>query len=446
MQGRLFYVKDILKIAIPIIYGNIGFIMIGVGDVIVAGRHSTDTLAAISIATAITNCIMILGIGILCTISAILSNYRGEKKNIKKYFYPSLKFAFVLSSVICVIILGFIPLIDKIGFAPHLVPMVKDYFFITAFATFGGYIHCMSKEYLQAFEIVIFPNILTILCIFLNVGLNILFAFGYGFIPEMGAKGLALASLITRYFMGLVLLLYCIKKLNLSDSKDTAHKIEWHANLGYYKDLLKVGLPSSFATVIEFAGFNIIAIVMGRISGIYAAAHNLLCTLTSVAFMIPLAISNAVAVKVGYANGAKYYKSLKSYAYTALTISACVMVCSAVFLGCFPEFVTKLFTNDAELIKVCVPIVYVLCCFQVFDGLQVTFSGIFKGLKYTKIVMISNIISYWLIAFPVGCLFGLYFKLNLIGFWYALGLSSVLLCAIMFGFMLKKFKKMEIIS
>ena len=49
------YIKDLLQIAGPIIMGNLGFILIGVGDVIVAGRHSTDTLAAISLATAIIN-------------------------------------------------------------------------------------------------------------------------------------------------------------------------------------------------------------------------------------------------------------------------------------------------------------------------------------------------------------------------------------------------------
>lgn len=433
MQSRLFYARDILKIAIPIIYGNIGFIMIGVGDVIVAGRHSTETLAAISIATAITNCIMIFGIGILCTISAILSNYRGEGKTVENYFYPSLKFASLLSLIVCIIIIAFIPVIDNLGFEQKLVPLVKDYFFITAFATFGGYIHCMAKEFLQAFEIVVFPNLLTILCIFLNVGLNVIFAFGFGIIPEMGVKGLAIASLITRYFMGLVLLLYCYKKLNIQIGKVK----------GYYKDLVHVGLPSSLATVVEFAGFNIIAIVMGRISGIYAAAHNIICTLTSVAFMIPLAISNAVAVKVGFSNGAKYFNSLKNYAYTGLIMSAGVMSVSAIFLGFFPRFFVKLFTTDIELVKICVPIVYVLCFFQIFDGLQVTLSGIFKGLKQTSIVMISNIVSYWIIAFPLGCLIGLHFKLNLLGFWIALAISSILLCTMMSAILKKKFSRLN---
>ena len=52
LKNKLFYIKDLLHIALPIILGNLGFILIGVGDVIVAGRHSTDTLAAISLVLA----------------------------------------------------------------------------------------------------------------------------------------------------------------------------------------------------------------------------------------------------------------------------------------------------------------------------------------------------------------------------------------------------------
>lgn len=426
------YAKDLLSIAAPIMMGNLGFILIGVGDVIVAGRHSTDTLAAISLATAITNCIMMFGVGILVSISAILSNYRGEGKDIKKYFYPSLRFGMFLALITCSVVLLCLPFIDKIGFDSKLVPLVKDYFLITAFATFGGYLHCATKEYLQAFEIVIFPNLVTIFCVFLNVALNIIFVFGYGNIPEMGAAGLAWASLITRYFMGIVLFVYCLVKFRFGDCRD----------FNYFRDMIKVGLPASLAIMVEFTGFNIITVVMGRVAGIYAAAHNLLCTFTTVAFMIPLAVSNASAVKVGYSNGAKAYNDLKKYAGAGIKISLGVMACSAIILGIFPEFLISLFTKDSELIKVCVPIVYVLCFFQIFDGLQVALAGIFKGIKNTKIVMFSNIIGYWVIAFPLGCVLAFHYNMKLLGFWISLAVSSVVLCSIM-GFNLKrKFRKM----
>lgn len=428
------YIKDLLSIAFPIILGNLGFIMIGVGDVIVAGRHSTETLAAISLATAIINCITIIGIGILGSISPILSNYRGADKEPEKYFFPSLKFAACISTIISIVILLFIPFIDLFGFEQNLNPLIRDYFFITAFSTFGAYLHYTTKEFLQAHEIVLFPNLLTIFSIFVNLGLNIVLAFGYGFIPEMGAAGLALASLITRYFMGIVLLVYCCKKI----------EVKYHKDKNYYIDMLKVGTPSALAIMIEFVAFNSITVIMGRVSGVYAAAQNIVCTLTSVAFMIPLAIGNAAGVKVGFSNGAKDYKALKKYSYTALMMSIIFMACSAIIVASAPGIITSWFTTDAVLINVCIPIIYTLCFFQVFDGIQATLAGIFRGLKHTEVIMKGNFIAFWLIAIPLGCFLALKCKLNLIGFWYALIVSTVVLCTIVYINLLKRFKEMEV--
>ena len=433
MLVRNFYIKDILNIALPIMLGNLGFILIGVGDVIVAGRHSTETLASVSIANAIINCIVMIGIGIISSLSAILSNYRGAGKDAEKYFYPALKFTTIASIIISFAVMAFIPIIDKLGFEPHLAQLVKDYFWIISFSIFGAYLHCMSKEYLQAFEIVVFPNVLTVICIFVNLILNIIFVFGYGPIPEMGTKGLALSTLITRYLMGGIIFWYCFYKTNIQHYKDKE----------FYKDLLKVGTPSSLAVVIEFIGFNATTVILGRISGIYAAAQNIVCTLTTVSFMIPFAISNATAVKVGFANGAKYYKSLKTYAFTGITMAVAFMACSAIVVGTFPKFLVSLFTKDQELINVCIPIVFALCFFQVFDGLQVALAGIFRGLKQTGIVMISNFIGYWLVSIPLGCLLAFKYNMDLLGFWYGLVCAAVVLCSIMFTTMLIKFKKMN---
>ena len=288
--------------------------------------------------------------------------------------------------------------------------------------------------FLQSFEIVLFPNLLTVFCIFLNLFLNVIFAFGFGFIPELGAKGLAIASLLIRYFMGIVLFIYCYKKVKIKNHNDT----------NYYKDLLKVGIPSSLAIMIEFVAFNSITVIMGRVSGIYAAAQNIVCTITSIAFMVPLAIGNAAGVKVGFSNGAKQFKKLKKYSYTALALSSIFMATSAIFVAIAPGFITSLFTNDMDLINVCVPIIYTLCFFQVFDGLQATFAGIFRGLKHTEVIMVGNFVAFWLIAVPLGCILALHFNLKLMGFWYALIVAAIILCIIMYSNLLFQFKKMNV--
>ena len=208
-----YYVKELLTIAAPIIMGNLGFILIGIGDVVVAGRHSTDTFAAISIATAIINCILTFGIGLIASISPLLSNYRGEKKPIKRYFYPSIRFSMILAVINCILILAAIPVIPHMGFEQKLVPDIQNYMFITAFSTFGAYLHACLKEFLQAFEIVMFPNLVTIFCVFLNIALNVIFVFGFGPIPSLGVIGLAIASFLVRYFMGIALLIYCFMNM-----------------------------------------------------------------------------------------------------------------------------------------------------------------------------------------------------------------------------------------
>ena len=427
------YVKELVNISLPIIMGNLGFILIGVGDVLVAGRHSTDTLAAVSIATAILNCIMTFGIGILSGISPILSNYRGENQNAKRYFFSSVRFAIILSFIISFVMLGCIPLVDKLGFEAKLVPLIKDYMLITVFSTFGAYIHAAIKEYLQAFEIVFVPNLVTVFCVFLNVFLNIILVFGWGPIPSLGVAGLAIASLIVRYVMGLSLYFYALYKM---------HPRNYHKT-GFYKTLIQVGLPISCAILVEFVAFNIIVIFLGKVSGVYAAAQNIICTLTTVSFMVPLAIANAIAVKTGYANGAKNTVDFKRYSFIGMAMATGFMAISAVVVTLFPSTLIGFFTKDAELIKITVPVVIFLGIFQIFDGLQISLAGIFKGLKNTKIVMISNFTAYWLISIPLGYTLAFKYNLTILGFWISLIVSAIVLCIIMLTYFRHCLRKME---
>ncbi len=427
------YVKELLNIALPIIMGNLGFILIGAGDVLIAGRHSTDTLASISIATAITNCIMTFGIGLIASVSPILSNIRGERKSAKKYFFPTIRFSMILAIIVMIFTLGFIPVIDYMHFEEKLVPDIKMYMFITAFSTFGAYLHAALKEYLQAFEIVFFPNLITVICVFLNVILNLIFVFGFGPIPSLGAVGLAIASFTVRYFMGFALLFYCLGLIKCRNYHDKS----------YYKNLLTVGLPISLAIMVEFIAFNSVAIFMGRVSGIYAAAQNLVCTLTTVSFMVPLAISNAIAVKVGFSNGARNFKDLKAYATIGTLMCVGFMMCSAVVFCTYPQVLVGLFTKDYNLVRICVPVLYILSFFQIFDGLQVALSGIYKGIKKTKIVLVANFVGYWLIAIPFGYHLAFDRGYNIIGFWYGLAFAAIILCTLMLIMLIRYFKKFK---
>ena len=199
----------------------------------------------------------------------------------------------------------------------------------------------------------------------------------------------------------------------------------------YYRSMLKIGMPISLAVLVEFVAFNSIAILMGRVSGLYAAAQNLVCTLTTISFMVPFAISNAIAVKVGFANGSDNYEDLKKYSFFGTMLSVSFMVCSAIVFSSFAPRLVRIFTSDVSLVKIAVPIMYILSVFQIFDGLQISLAGVCKGIKQTNVVLFANFVAYWYVSIPLGCFLSFHLGFMLKGFWLGLVSAACLLCAIM---------------
>lgn len=428
------YLKNLLVLAAPMIIGNLGQMLIGAVDVFVASKHSIDTLSAISIANAIAFCIYIVGIGVMSAISIVLSNYRGNRKPTKKYLFSVVNFSLLLSLIFFIITLLLIPLIPKMGFEEHLIKNITDYIFISAFSIFGMYVYQSLKEFLQAHEIVNFPNLLLIAALIFNLILNFILVFGLLGFPALGVIGLAIATLITRTLMGIILFLFCLKLIDFKKSFDKT----------IINQFIKVGYPIGFALLLEFLGFNIITILVGRDSGLFASVHNIICTIGSIAYMIPLSISNALAVKIGYFNGAKLFKQIKEYSIVGISASVLFMGCCTILFLTFPSQIFGIFTTDENVLAVGIPVLIIAAYFEMFDGLQTSLSGVLKGLKMTKTVSACIISGYWLCGLPLGFILAYKFNMQLKGFWLGLAFSFLAISIIQSIMILIKFKKIKL--
>lgn len=435
MQLYYRYLKDLLVLAFPMIIGNLGQILIGAVDVFVASRHSLDTLAAISIANAIAFCIYIVGIGLMAAISIVLSNYRGDRKPTKKYLFSIVNFSLLLSVIFWVITVSTLPLIPVMGFETHLVPMIKDYIWISSFSIFGMYVYQSLKEFLQAHEIVNFPNILLIAALVVNLILNFVLVFGFMGIPALGVIGLAIATLIVRTLMGLILFIFCLRLIDFRKRFDVI----------LIKQLVKVGYPIGFALLLEFLGFNIITILVGRESGLFASVHTIVSTVGSICYMIPLSLSNALAIKVGFFNGARIYDQIKKYSIAGVVISVAFMGLCTIMLLSFPQQIFAVFTNNADVLAVGVPVLIIAACFEMFDGLQTSLSGVLKGLKMTKTVSACIISGYWVFGLPFGFWLAYGLNLQLKGFWLGLACSFLAIGIIEAVIIVFKFKRLRLL-
>ncbi len=408
------YIKELLILSIPIFLGNIGQMLISLGDVYIAGHYSTNVLASISVASAIFMSFIIPGIGLCSAITPVLSNYRGKKIATRRYFGISVLYSLILSLIFFILLNLCIPFIQNIGLNEKILTDVIIYLKISSFSVFGIFLFSCLREFLQSLEIVLFPNILMLVAVIVNLVLNYVFVFGYSFIPELGTSGLAIASLIVRVLLSLVLFIYCLNFLKHNTFIQT---------LIYVKDLFLVGAPIAGAMFIEFLGFNIVAVLLGRFEPVYSAAHNIIISITSLSYMIPFSISSALSVKTGYSNGCKNLSDIKMYSLTGLFLILFYALITISIYLIFSQDILKIFTKDENLIQVGVSIIFLVASFTLFDGIQAVCMGILKGLKQTKQMLVIMILSYLFISIPIGIVLAYKFNLLLRGFWIGLSLG-----------------------
>lgn len=430
------YSIDLIKLSAPILAGNMANMLINVGDVIVAGRHSTVTLGAISVASAIFMTFMIAAVGLMASISPVVSNLRGERKTTKTLFRATVKYSLIIGLIFCFLIRYIIKHVDVIGLTPDLYPLVVEYLDISSWGMFGGLMFMALKEFLQAYEIVIFPNLITVFQIFLNLFLNVAFVFGMWGFPELGVKGLAIASLIVRTAGGIVIFLYCLPFL-----KGRSRRVKT-----YIKELLKTGWPISFALFFEFLGFNTTAVLVGKFSSTLAAAHNVIITVTSLTYMFPMSVSNAIGIKVGFANGEKNILNVKRYSLAGVYLSVIFMGLNAIVYFLWPELLLSLFTQDKNVIAASLPVIHIVLCYLFFDGIQCACVGSLKGLKDTKPIMITMAIAYVIVGIPLGSLLAFKYNIVLMGFWTGLAAALFCACVISSTILIRKIRKLQKIS
>jgi MATE family multidrug resistance protein len=419
--------KQLLIFSGPIIFGQIGLMLIGTGDMIIAGRYSRECLAAIGLAISILNPIQISLLGFQFPIGPILAQKRGQGESIDDTFWTIIIYSLIVAFGAGVISLLSYFLVPVLDYGPELNRIIQDYILITSFSTFGLCAYQGVKEFYQSQEKTMAANITAIAAAGLNLGLNYIFVFGSLGFPSLHESGLAWASLTCRILMAIILFLFSFK---FWKSRKT---IDW----GLIKEFLRVGFPVSASLFFEIMAFCSVTLFVGRFTEEQIAANNLALNIGSLAFMVPLSISSAVAVKVGHAYGEKNLDLIKTFAQMSLLASFVFAVLMGGAFYLFPHGILSFYTTDSEVLEWGKKLLFWIACFQLFDGAQVTLSGILRGLSVTRPSSIAIFIGYWIIGIPLGYYLSFPLGMEAQGFWIGLAISLAVV-ALMLGVVMKR--------
>jgi MATE family multidrug resistance protein len=91
----------------------------------------------------------------------------------------------------------------------------------------------------------------------------------------------------------------------------------------------------------------------------------------------------------------------------------------------FPKPLASFFTDDPEVLRLSVSALRLAGIFQLFDDLQVTFTGVLRGLGNTKDSAVANLLGHWGVGLPTALF--LIEPWGIVGIWsgLALGLAMV---------------------
>lgn len=424
--------KELLIFALPIILGHVGIMLIGTGDMMIAGRFSRECLAAIGLAISIANPVMMLALGVQFAISPLLAQKLGAGEDIKDYFWTTMAVSLFVGIIATILTYLSVNILPYLGYSENLNVIIREYIIILSPSMIVLCLYQGVKEFFQAQEKNISANVIAIVAAGLNIALNYAFVFGEWGFPQLKEPGLAWASLTLRILMAVALFLFAFKFWS------SRFKI----NLSFCKEVFRIGTPISISIFFEVLAFCSVTLFVGKFAEIQTAANNIALNYASLAFMIPMSIASAVGVKVGHAFGEKNISNIRTFSIVSMMAAVSFTALMGLITFNFPEQILTAYSGDEEVLHWGRKLLFWVACFQIFDGAQVTLAGILRGLSLTKISSFGIFIGYWVIGIPLGYFLGFHRGLEAQGFWMGLALSLALVALMLGWILVRKMKSL----
>jgi len=432
--------KLIKQIAIPASTGMFFNTMYNVVDTFYAGLISTEAISALSLSFMIFFTVIGLGYGFSSAITALIGNANGRNKHFLASLYAHKGIFFMQMLAILLTAIGFITspyLFKLLGASGTYLDTSLEYmnvilagtiFFMTNFALNAI---LMSKGDTKTYR-----NTL-IFGFFANLILNPIFIYGFLFIPAMGIKGIALATVFIQ-LINIAYMLYKVMQIKMIHFDNIRYFLP-HKKI--YKDLITQGIPSSMNMLIMALG-SIILMYFVSLYGVKAVAGYGIGFRVEQLMLLPaLGLSSAVLAIVSNNFGAKKYDRVQETLNKALKYGFYISTFGIVFLYIFGKLIIQQFDNDLEVISYGFD--YILVEVWIFYGYVVLFVCVstLQAIKKPKMILYIALYRQIIAKFLVAYIFVIWLALDYIYLW--VGVLIMIYTAAIFAYiytqrMLKK--------
>ena len=402
-----------------------------VASVFTVGHIGKVELSAVSLASMTAN---ITGYGIYWGLTTSLDTLcsqaygSGKKELVGLQFQRMVYFLLVCSIPIGIIWLSAESILSAIVPEKDVAVLAGHYLRIILIGAPGYLTFEAGKKYLQAQGIFFASLYVLLICAPLNVLMNYLFVWQFGW----GFTGAPIAVAITDLLLPFCLFLY-VYFINGKACWPGFTMRAFHN----WTPMMKLALPGLLTVEAEILAFEILTLAASYFGTTYLAAQSILGTVIGITYQIPFPVSIAASTRIANLVGATLTPAAKTATKVTLIVAMVIGSMNFLLLSSLRGYIPQLFTSDPDVIALVARVLPICALFQLWDALAANCNGILRGLGRQEIGGYVQLGAYYAVGIPLsfGTGFGLHWGIQ--GFWAGVAVALFLVSVIELGFIWK---------
>ncbi|WP_201766909.1 MATE family efflux transporter [Chrysiogenes arsenatis] len=422
--------RALVGVAYPIVLSQLAQVAMGFVDTLMAGRVSPDDLAAVAIGFSLWLPLFLLCGGILMALTPLGAHACGanDSRGVGALVRQGLWLALLLGCAGAFLLTQGVEVMLLMGADQNVISIAKGYLQGVAWGFPAAIIFCALRSYSESLSLTRPIMVTSLVGLAINIPLNYLLIYGYGWIPAFGGAGCGYATGVVMWISMAVM----IGITRWSPRYQSTSPWQWGwPSLRSMGTIVQLGLPIGIAVFIETTIFAVVALLLVPLGSVVVAGHQIALNFASVLFTLPYSIGCAMTVRIGNALGAGEHIEARFRAFAGMILSSSGALVSGTLTLVGAATIAALYSPDSAVREVATTLLVFAALFQLSDATQLAAAGALRGYKDTRVPMFITVLAYWIIGLPLGMILGVTSwwrePLGASGLW--IGLTAGLSCA-----------------
>jgi MATE family multidrug resistance protein len=399
-------IATLWQLSWPMLVGQLATVGMGVADVAMTGHVSAAELAAASLGASVWSILLVTLMGIMMAVNSVVAHEMGAGRfdKIAHSVRESLWMGMGVGLAGCVVANLCTLLFDHIGLEPSVAARASLFLHVISLGmpAFGCYraLYGYTTSINETKPIMV----IAILGLLYNIAVNWLLVFGEFGLPRLGAIGCAVSTASGMWLM----LAAMIAWIRVAPAYRASYPFtRWEGpNWTEIGSMLRLGVPIGVTYFAEASAFGIVSLLVARFGVVEVSANQIALNFGSLVFMVPLSFGIGTLTRVGQAMGEGNPRRARFVAWVGVGLCVIFGFVSAVGIALFRWQIAAAYTSDAAVQATSVTLLLFAALFQLSDATQVATASAIRGYKVTRSPMVIQMIAFWGVALPVGCILG----------------------------------------